>query len=273
MKKTGFILFLFFIMLKLTGQPYCEIQIHSRDTAICYGEKVWLYTAFSDTLNYYWEPGGETNVIIGVTVIEPVTCILHTFNHDSSFYCIDSLRLSPLPYPELRIHYSPEPIPILTPINFNFECISGDPGLLTYWEWDIYDTVFTNVSNPVYVFQEAGSYFIRLKYLTTDGCWFYIQEYIEASYASIDEPVLHDFSIFPNPADGHLTFSFFLKDHATVELSIYNSIGEVVRIIIPYSNLCGQQNVTWDAGETPPGLYFAQLIIDNKSYTSKIVMR
>lgn len=273
MRKRGIFLFLILLSMKVAGQLECRIYSSSADTAVCYGENVSLYTAFSDTLNYYWEPVGETGVIIEVIVTEPVTYILHVFNNDSSFYCTDSITLNLFPYPELEIHHFPEPIPVHAVVTLSFEIISGDPGLLAHWEWIIDDSVCTDLSTLEYVFHYPGSYYIRLNYQTIDNCWFFTEHYLEANYSAVNELMVHNFSISPNPAKDLLTFSFFLKNPANVELAIYNTPGELATIVIPSARMSGPQNVTCNVGSMPPGLYFARLTIDKNSHTVKIVVK
>ena len=144
--------------------------------------------------------------------------------------------------------------------------------MLAHWEWIFYDTVFADVLTPEYVFHDPGSYHIRLNYWTIDTCWYAVDDYVEANYSSVNETAVHDFSISPNPATDNLSVSFFLKDPANVELSVYNAVGERIATVIPVSFLHGQQTVNYNVSALPPGLYFARLAIDNKSYTGKIIM-
>ncbi len=73
------------------------------DTTLCYGQSIYLYTQFSDTLNYSWEPNGETGVIIEVEVKDTVDYILHVYNDDSTFHCTDTVTLSI--YPRIIVEF------------------------------------------------------------------------------------------------------------------------------------------------------------------------
>jgi gliding motility-associated-like protein len=88
------------IMLVLAGShlhAQFDCSILQGDTTVCYGQSVYLFTAYSDTLNYSWEPNGETGVIIEVEVTDTVTYILNVYNDDSTFHCTDSVTLSVFP--------------------------------------------------------------------------------------------------------------------------------------------------------------------------------
>jgi len=80
-----------------------DCTILQGDTTVCYGQSVYLYTQFSDTLIYSWEPNGETGVIIEVEVTDTITYILNVYNDDSTFHCTDSVTLSV--YPRVIIEF------------------------------------------------------------------------------------------------------------------------------------------------------------------------
>jgi gliding motility-associated-like protein len=100
LRKTALAL-LIFAGTHLHAQFDCTIL--PGDTTVCYGQSVYLYTQFSDTLYYSWEPNGETGVIIEVPVTDTITYILHVYNNDSTFHCTDTVTLSV--YPRIIIEF------------------------------------------------------------------------------------------------------------------------------------------------------------------------
>jgi gliding motility-associated-like protein len=80
-----------------------DCTIYPGDTTVCYGQSVYLYTSFADSLRYSWEPNGETGVIIEVEITDTVDYILHVYNHDSSFHCTDTVTLSI--YPRIEVEF------------------------------------------------------------------------------------------------------------------------------------------------------------------------
>jgi gliding motility-associated-like protein len=99
LKKLSFIL-LVFIGLQANAQFDCKI--YPGDTTVCYGERIYLYAATSDTLTYSWEPTGETGQIIEVKVTDTVQYILNVYNHDSTFHCSDTVVVGPFPKVEIE---------------------------------------------------------------------------------------------------------------------------------------------------------------------------
>jgi gliding motility-associated-like protein len=100
LRKLAFVL-LMFAGLHLHAQFDCTI--FPGDTTVCYGQSVYLYTAFSDTLFYSWEPNGETGVIIEVQVKDTVQYILNVYNDDSTFHCTDTVNL--FIYPRMILEF------------------------------------------------------------------------------------------------------------------------------------------------------------------------
>lgn len=94
------------IVLIFTGShlhAQIDCTILPGDTTVCYGQSVYLYTQFADTLTYSWEPNGETGVIIEVPVTDTITYILHVYNDDSTYHCTDTVTLSV--YPRIVVEF------------------------------------------------------------------------------------------------------------------------------------------------------------------------
>ena len=92
-----------FIMKSYQSHAQFDCTIYPGDTTVCYGQSVDLYTEFADTMNYFWEPNGETGVYLKVIVEDTMTYILHVYNDDSTFYCTDTVNL--YIYPKVTIEY------------------------------------------------------------------------------------------------------------------------------------------------------------------------
>jgi gliding motility-associated-like protein len=91
--------------LNLYSQIDCNITLryppdttkYHNDTTLCFNSNLVLYTQFDITLNYSWEPNGETGVIIEVNVTDTITYILHVYNDDSTFHCTDTVTINIFP--------------------------------------------------------------------------------------------------------------------------------------------------------------------------------
>lgn len=91
------------VMIGLRTNAQIDCTIYPGDTTVCYGDNIYLYTQFSDTLKYYWEPTGQTGVIIEVDVKDTITYVLKVYNSDSSFFCTDTVTISV--YPKMVVEF------------------------------------------------------------------------------------------------------------------------------------------------------------------------
>jgi len=76
--------------------------------------------------------------------------------------------------------------------------------------------------------------------------------------------------VYPNPASGISTASFYLVNPDIVELNLFNTYGQKVRNYQPGYLGAGEHQVSIDAGNLAPGVYILQLTTGEKVYTRKI---
>ncbi len=79
----------------------------------------------------------------------------------------------------------------------------------------------------------------------------------------IPEKILHDVSIYPNPADG----KFEIQNAATVDIAIFNLIGTTV-----LDSKTGEHGNVLQVLDPEPGIYFAVLQKDGYKETRKVVV-
>ena len=84
---------------------------------------------------------------------------------------------------------------------------------------------------------------------------------------------------YPNPFNPITNINFTLKERSTVSLVIFNSLGQQVRTLINNQNLSNSKRYTykWNAENNQgqsvsSGIYFYQLIINNKAFTKKMIL-
>jgi hypothetical protein len=90
------------------------------------------------------------------------------------------------------------------------------------------------------------------------------QEEVEAAcQVGVETPPVHSakFKVksFPNPFSDFTTIEFELEHNATVNLSIYNHLGQQVALLVKEDQAKGSQHVVWDAEEQPAGVYYFRL--------------
>lgn len=71
---------------------------------------------------------------------------------------------------------------------------------------------------------------------------------------------------YPNPFNPQTSFSFNLKNSGSISLKIYNITGALVETIEAGTQSSGKNQINWNADGKASGIYFAQLIVDGKTY-------
>lgn len=82
---------------------------------------------------------------------------------------------------------------------------------------------------------------------------------------------------YPNPFNPTTTIRFDIPQASTVQISIYNSIGQLVRTLVDGEYAPGAYTVTWDARDdaglrVASGLYYYKLIAGDFASVRKLVL-
>ena len=78
--------------------------------------------------------------------------------------------------------------------------------------------------------------------------------------------------VAPNPSQGISRFSYELTSSADVSLSIYDLAGREVAQVVNGFQAAGKQEVSWEAGSLPNGLYLYRMSINGFPTSGKIVL-
>jgi choice-of-anchor B domain-containing protein len=101
-----------------------------------------------------------------------------------------------------------------------------------------------------------GKYSYRLKQIDFNGTYKYSDE------ITTEVPSPSEFSLlqnYPNPFNPATKIKFTIPENTLVNLSVYNSLGEVVTTLINNVLNSGNHSIDFDASELPSGIYFARL--------------
>jgi hypothetical protein len=79
------------------------------------------------------------------------------------------------------------------------------------------------------------------------------------------------FQNYPNPFNSNTKISFYLPNTNFVQLIVYNSLGEVIKILLKDYLPKGNHIVNFDASYYPSGIYFYKLIYGNNTLTKKMI--
>jgi len=115
----------------------------------------------------------------------------------------------------------------------------------------------------------ANSLLYRLKQIDTDGSF----EYSEIIKIDIGIPTNFELSQnYPNPFNPSTTISYSIPKSSNVKLTVYNSLGKEVAILINGYKQAGKYTVNFEALELSGGIYFYHLTTNNFSMTKKMLM-
>lgn len=101
-----------------------------------------------------------------------------------------------------------------------------------------------------------GKYYYRLKQVDYNGAYEY-SEVIEVEFS-----VPQVFSLaqnYPNPFNPATTLSFGLPVESNITLSVYNSLGELVKVVAQGTLQAGTHNMNFEAVDLPSGIYLYTL--------------
>jgi photosystem II stability/assembly factor-like uncharacterized protein len=116
----------------------------------------------------------------------------------------------------------------------------------------------------------TGDYKYRLKQIDYDGT-FSFSEVIEFEFDNIPEE-FRLYQNYPNPFNSSTIIKFNIPSTAFVNISIYNSIGEKVAIVINEQLDAGVHFTSFNAGTLSSGIYFYQLTSGNFTSTKKLIL-
>ena len=77
---------------------------------------------------------------------------------------------------------------------------------------------------------------------------------------------------YPNPFNPTTSISYQLPVPSSVELSIYNLLGQQVATLVYGKQLAGRYIIEWDASNYSSGIYFYQLETDDFLSTKKCIL-
>ena len=80
------------------------------------------------------------------------------------------------------------------------------------------------------------------------------------------------FPNFPNPFNPITTISYSVTTFSDIELSIYSMSGNLIQKLVNSKQKPGYYAVEWDASNSPSGLYFVNLISEDKIAEQKIIL-
>lgn len=84
------------------------------------------------------------------------------------------------------------------------------------------------------------------------------------------QSMVANIQLYPNPFSNSTTISFELQHSSTVQITIYNQLGEQVEVI-QLDQSHGKQQLVWNAEVLPAGVYFCVLKTETGTQTTKMI--
>ncbi len=111
---------------------------------------------------------------------------------------------------------------------------------------------------------QAGNYFYRLKQIDFDGTSEYIAEiqteFVVPGYFNLAQN-------YPNPFNPETVIEYTLPENANVNITVYNALGETVRVLENGFVNAGIKQLGFDATDLPSGTYIYRIIAAGEQNT------
>ena len=116
---------------------------------------------------------------------------------------------------------------------------------------------------------ETGTYTYRLKQVDFDGTFTYSNE------VEVDVTTPLTFNLeqnYPNPFNPTTNINYSVPNAGNVKLSVFNTVGEEIAVLVNGYSEAGRFNVTFDASNLPSGVYLYKLQSANTVQTKKMML-
>jgi hypothetical protein len=131
----------------------------------------------------------------------------------------------------------------------------------------------TTTQRQDYVYKDEinsdGKYLYRLKQID------YLGSYQYSDIIEIDLRVFNSYLLeqnYPNPFNPSTTIGYGIKDKSNVKITILNSIGEEVALLVNEEKESGYHTIEFNAAGLPSGVYFYRLKAGNFIETKKMIL-
>jgi agmatine deiminase len=133
----------------------------------------------------------------------------------------------------------------------------------TGYSWDFGDGSGSSVENPIYSYNETGTYTVTLR-AYNGSCWDEYAETINVSAVSTDE-IVSEISIDPNPNNGKFTL---LSGFNQGTIRIFNLNGQEL-----FRSPIESKSCIFDIPNLYDGMYLIEIESDGKIYYKKLIVR
>jgi hypothetical protein len=101
------------------------------------------------------------------------------------------------------------------------------------------------------------------------------QEEVDSACENFSVRQLHNeiaHTIYPNPISTSVVFEYQLTESNSVTLTVFNSFGQQIQILVNQHQQPGEHKAIWSAERLPSGIYFYRLTAGRQSASGKVVV-
>jgi flagellar hook assembly protein FlgD len=82
---------------------------------------------------------------------------------------------------------------------------------------------------------------------------------------------------YPNPFNPETKIEFSIPDPAPVRLTVFNTLGQIIRVLVDDELAAGQHSVTWDGSDdlnhpVASGMYLYRIEAGSQTETRKMIL-
>ncbi len=152
------------------------------------------------------------------------------------------------------------------PVNFS-------PMLKDSLQFILHPSVLGNHQDTLYIYHNNPSVASPLQAIII----YTVNNVANADEALNSKPILHNYTIFPNPFNPQTSIRYTLGVNTHVKIEIYNAKGQLVRKLMDRDQTQGQYNISWtgydqEYYQVTSGVYFCRIECGKETQTRKLLL-
>lgn len=221
--------------------------------------------------NYAWDFGDGTTSLEespthSYSAPGDYTVVLTAYNELGNTSVSQTVSITDLPF-TLEID-SPGGVQVNVPEAFTYNASLP----LTNVKWNSGIGFLSEDETAIFTYSEEGEVTLTLTGTDANGCEVTARRTFTVGTTDTDDvSILTAFDLYPNPTDGALTVSIVLPAAADTELTVYNTLGQILLSEKRESTTSYRHRL--DISKLPSGQYFVVLAVDGEILGREAVMR
>ncbi len=199
---------------------------------------------------------------------EPGTysALLLSYNGAGGNFLSQTVTVEEVPF-ELSID-APGGVQVGVPTAFTYSASTA----LTDVQWSSGAGFLSNDETAIFTYQQEGEVTLTLTGTDANGCQMTAEQTVNVGISDTDNVnILTAFDLYPNPTDGALTVSIVLPEAADTEVTVYNTLGQM--LLSEKRDNTTSYNHRLDIANLPAGQYFVVLAVDGEILGREAVVK